>query len=54
MKLNTFSTKFSIFKEMPSSAFLFGELKKLSYLVDSKSTWGLAGYFLGLPLPRLA
>ena len=53
MELNTFSTKFSTFKEIPSSAFLFAELKKLSYLVVSKSTWGLGGYFLGLPLPRL-
>ena len=38
---------------MPSSAFLWGKSKKVSYFVDSKSTCCLGGYFLGLPLPLL-
>ena len=53
MKLNTFSTSNGILSNIPSSAFLLGKLKNVSYLVDSKSNCGFGGYFLGRPLPLL-
>lgn len=53
MKLNTFSTSNGILRNIPSSDFLLGKLKKFSYFVDSKSNCVFGGYFLGRPLPLL-
>jgi hypothetical protein len=50
-KWNTSSTKFLISIAIPSSGALFPIVKKISYLVVSKSPAVLGGYFLGLPLP---
>ena len=51
MKLKTSLTNGKISIATPSSALLPFWLKKISYLVDSKSPDVLGGYFLGLPLP---
>ena len=51
MALKTFSINFPKSSKIPSSAFLWGNSKNFSYLVDSKSNCCLGGYFLGLPRP---